>query len=158
MSKESFTFKITPEIILGRGAVEKVGQESRKRGGTRILLVSDEGVAKAGLVEKVRQPLLKEKVEVVIFDKVEPEPWVETADEAGEMARRENCNLVVGMGGGSAMDVAKAGSVLATNEGKASDYQGLDKVPEPGLPKIMIPTTLSMRTIFSVHLYYSIHL
>lgn len=139
--KESFTFKIIPEIIFGRGAVEKIGQEAGKRGASKVLLVSDEGVAKAGLLEKVRQLLLKDKLEVVIFDKVEPEPWVETADEAGEMARQEDCNLVIGMGGGSAMDVAKAASVLATNEAKASHYQGLDKVPEPGLPKIMIPTT-----------------
>ncbi|MCK4436485.1 iron-containing alcohol dehydrogenase [bacterium] len=141
MANKSFSFKIIPEIIFGRGAVEKVGQESRKRGGSKILLISDEGVAKAGLLEKVRQSLFKEKLEVIVFDKVEPEPWVETADEAGKMARQENCNLVIGLGGGSAMDVAKAASVLATNEGKASDYQGLDKVPEPGLPKIMIPTT-----------------
>jgi alcohol dehydrogenase len=66
---------------------------------------------------------------------------VEIADEAGALARREKCDFVLGVGGGSAMDTAKAAAILATNAGKAREYQGLDKVSKPGLPKGMIPTT-----------------
>lgn len=130
-----------PKIIFGRGAVEEIGKEVKERGGSKILLVGDEGIAKAGLLKKVEEPLAKEGLEVTIFDKVEPEPWVEIADEAGRIARERNCNLIIGVGGGSSMDIAKAAAVLATNEGKARDYQGLNKVPKPGLPKIMVPTT-----------------
>ena len=80
-------------------------------------------------------------IQAFTFSDIEPEPWVETADEAGRIAKNEGCVCVIGVGGGSAMDVAKAASVLATNPGKASEYQGLELVKSPGLPKIMIPTT-----------------
>ncbi len=141
MSENFFTFQVVPEIIFGSGAVERVGKEAKKRGRNKVLLISDEGIAKAGLLKKVEELLVKEGLEVTIFDKVEPEPWVEIADEAGGTAREKNCDLIIGVGGGSCMDIAKAAAVLATNEGKAKDYQGLNKVPKPGLPKIMVPTT-----------------
>ncbi|MCD5398037.1 iron-containing alcohol dehydrogenase [candidate division NPL-UPA2 bacterium] len=141
MPENLFTFRVAPKIIFGNGAVEKVGEEAKKWGGSKALLISDEGIAKAGLLKRVEEPLAKEGLEVAIFDRVEPEPWVETADEAGEMARKKNCDLIIGVGGGSCMDIAKAAAVLATNEDKAKDYQGLNKVPKPGLPKIMVPTT-----------------
>lgn len=141
MSENLFTFQVVPEIIFGRGAVEKVGKEAKKRGGSKVLLISDEGIAKAGLLKKVEEPLAKEGLGVTIFDKVEPEPWVEIADEAAAIAKEKNCDLIIGVGGGSCMDIAKAAAVLATNEGKAKDYQGLNKVPKPGLTKIMVPTT-----------------
>ncbi|MBU4073895.1 MAG: iron-containing alcohol dehydrogenase, partial [Proteobacteria bacterium] len=71
----------------------------------------------------------------------EPEPPLELADEGTKIALKKRCDGVVGIGGGSAMDLAKAIAVLAANKGKAEDYLGLNRVPGPGLPKIMIPTT-----------------
>lgn len=136
-----FAFQVVPEIIFGKGVIEKVGKEAKKRGGNRALLISDAGISRAGLLKKVEGPLKREGVETIIFDEVEPEPWAETADAAGEMAKAQGCDLIIGVGGGSSMDLAKAAAVLATNEGQARDYQGLNKVPRPGLPKIMIPTT-----------------
>ncbi len=141
MPENFFTFQVVPEIIFGKGIIEKIGQEAKKRGGSKVLLISDAGIAQAGLLKKVEEPLAKEGLEVTIFDKVEPEPWVEIADEAGRIAKEKNCDLIIGVGGGSCMDIAKAVAVLATNEGTAGDYQGLNKVPKPGLPKIMVPTT-----------------
>jgi len=72
---------------------------------------------------------------------VEPEPRLEMADEGAKLAMKRKCDAVVGIGGGSAMDVAKAVSVLAANKGKAANYLGMNKVPGPGLPTIMAPTT-----------------
>ena len=66
---------------------------------------------------------------------------IELADEGAKIAIKNKCDIVIGIGGGSAMDVAKAIAVLATNKGSAVDYLGLNKVPKHGLPKIMIPTT-----------------
>jgi alcohol dehydrogenase len=105
------------------------------------LLVVDPAIVEAELLEPLIAPLRSEGLRVFTFSDVEPEPWVETADEAGRITREEKCDSVIGAGGGSAMDVAKAAAVLATNPGKASDYQGLDLVKKPGLPKIMVPTT-----------------
>lgn len=136
-----FAFQVVPEIIFGGGAVQRIGKEAKKRGGSKALLISDEGIKRAGLLKEVEECLAREGLKVTIFDKVEPEPWVETADEAGGIAKGNNCNLIIGMGGGSSMDIAKAAAVLATNEGKAENYQGLNKIPKPGLTKIMVPTT-----------------
>ncbi len=133
-------FQIVPEIIFGEGAASQLGSAAKKFG-SRVLLVVDPAIVKAKLLEPLTAPLRSEGLRVFTFSDVEPEPWVETADEAGRIAREEKCDSVIGAGGGSAMDVAKAAAVLATNPGKASDYQGLDLVKKPGLAKIMVPTT-----------------
>jgi alcohol dehydrogenase len=76
-----------------------------------------------------------------LYDQVQPEPGLQLADKGVELARKENADCVVGVGGGSALDIAKAISILLTNNGKAEDYLGLGKIKLPGVPKIMIPTT-----------------
>ena len=134
-----FTFRIVPEIIFGCGVTDRIGAEVEKIGAKKVLIVSDAKIEGAGLISKVERSLHREKISTKVFIEVPPEPWVDVADKAGSLARE--CELVLGLGGGSVMDVAKAAAVLAKNEGKASDYQGLNKIPAPGLPKIMMPTT-----------------
>jgi alcohol dehydrogenase class IV len=107
----------------------------------RPLVVMDPALAAWGLKEKIQELLGEKGFKMAVYDKVEPEPRLELADEGARVAIKGNCDAVVGIGGGSAMDVAKAIAVLAANKGKAADYLGLGKVPGPGLPKIMIPTT-----------------
>jgi len=92
-------------------------------------------------MERVASVLITEGIKFTVYDKVEPEPPLELADEGAKIALKNKCDMVIGIGGGSAMDVAKAIAVLATNKGSAIDYLGLNKVPKPGLPKIMVPTT-----------------
>lgn len=136
-----FNFRAAGEILFGEGAVARTGEMIRKYGGTKVLAVVDPGFAKAGPLKSLTDSLVKAGLSFSLFEGVEPEPRVEIADRCGEAARKERCDFVLGVGGGSAMDTAKAAAVLATNEGKARDYQGLDKVPRPGLPKGMVPTT-----------------
>ena len=136
-----FTFRAAGEMTFGAGAVERLGAAVRRAGGKKILLVVDPGFARTGSFPKVIQSLEKEGLAWVLFDRVEPEPRTIIADQCGETARKEKCDFVLGVGGGSAMDTAKAAAVLATNGGQARDYQGLDKVPRPGLLKGMVPTT-----------------
>jgi alcohol dehydrogenase len=136
-----FTFRAAGEILFGPGAVDRVGATIKKTGGNRILIVVDPGFAKAGPFPKITQSLDREGLSFIVFDGVEPEPRTILADRTGELARKEKCDFVLGVGGGSAMDTAKAAAILATNGGRAKDYQGLNKVPRPGLLKGMIPTT-----------------
>ncbi len=136
-----FTFRAAGEITFGVGAVERLGSTIKKTGGRRILVVVDPGFAKTGAFQKVTQNLGREGLSFVLFDQVEPEPRTLVADQCGELARKEKCDFVLGVGGGSAMDTAKAAAILATNGGRTKDYQGLDKVSRPGLPKGMVPTT-----------------
>ncbi len=138
---ENFVFRAAGDITFGGGSAGKTGEILRRQGVGKVLVIVDPGFAKAGPFEKITDSLAKEKIPFVVFDGVEPEPPVELADQGGALARREKCDFVLGVGGGSAMDTAKAAAVLATNEGQARDYQGLDKVPKPGLRKGMIPTT-----------------
>jgi len=136
-----FTFRAAPEITFGLGSVQQLGQKLKNYGVQKILLVVDQGFAQKGPLAKVTESLEKEGIKFAVFDRVEPEPRVETADECGSLAKKEKFDFIIGVGGGSAMDTAKAAAILATNEGRAKDYQGLNKVPRPGLPKGMIPTT-----------------
>ena len=138
---EIFNFHVAGDIHFGAGITDRIGKEIKRKGGRKILVVVDPGFAKTPSFGKIPRALEEEGLAFVLFDGVEPEPRTEIADRSGEIARKEQCDFVLGIGGGSAMDTAKAAAVLATNGGKAKDYLGMDRVPHPGLPKGMIPTT-----------------
>lgn len=135
--RQTEKFHIAPEIIFGRGSVMSLAGEIKKYS-QKALLIIDPGIKEP---PALLESLAKEGIEYKVFRDIEPEPWVETADAAGEAAKQSGCGCVVGIGGGSAMDVAKAAAVLAENTGSACDYQGLNLVQNPGIPKIMVPTT-----------------
>ena len=90
---------------------------------------------------QVEGALEEENLAFVVYDRVEPEPSLLLADQGTTLALETKCDIVVGVGGGSTLDIAKAIAILITNGGKALDYIGLDKISKPGLPKIMVPTT-----------------
>ncbi|MDA8125005.1 MAG: iron-containing alcohol dehydrogenase [Deltaproteobacteria bacterium] len=135
---KTFSFTGAKRIVFGRGTFASLPTVLSEEKISRPLIVLDRSLAETGFREKVTD-LLGSKC--VIFDKTEPEPRLELADEGAKLALTKKCDGVVGIGGGSAMDLGKAIAVLAANKGKAEDYLGLNKVPGPGLPKIMIPTT-----------------
>ena len=135
------TFLSPNKIILGNGAVSHVGNEAKKLGAKKALIVTDEGVLKAGLVENIEKSLTSEKVDIGIFDKVKAEPSAGIVDECVKIIQEEKYDIIIGIGGGSSLDVAKGASLAATNKGKILDYAGIDLVPHDGLPKILLPTT-----------------
>jgi alcohol dehydrogenase len=110
-------------------------------GGTKPLVVIDPGLKKAGIDKLITGTLDKARIKYKVFTRVDPEPGLKLADLAAETARKNSCDCLVGAGGGSAMDIAKAASILLTNGGKAVDYLGLGKIGKRGVPKIMIPTS-----------------
>jgi len=137
----AFDMFVAGRIRFGCGAVSEVGEVAKKTGGKRALLVTDPVLAEMKTAERIEKLLKNAGIQTWVFSEVEPEPSVETTDAAAELAREKGCDLVVGLGGGSSMDVAKAVGVLVTNEGSAARYQGLGLVEKAGVPKIMIPTT-----------------
>ena len=137
----AFDMFVAGRIRFGCGAVSEVGEVAKKTGGKRALLVTDPVLAEMKTAERIEKLLKNAGIQTWVFSEVEPEPSVETTDAAAELAREKSCVLVVGLGGGSSMDVAKAVGVLVTNEGSAARYQGLGLVEKAGVPKIMIPTT-----------------
>lgn len=138
---KTFSFTGAGKIIFGRDAFATLGDQIKTLGASKPLVVLDRNLAALGWLEKVDHVLGEADLIFSAFTQVDAEPPLETADEAAALALKDGCDLVVGIGGGSALDVAKAAAVVAGNRGRAEDYLGLNKVPGPGLPKIMIPTT-----------------
>lgn len=136
-----FSMFMAGHIQFGVGVSRKVGELAKSLGVERAVLVTDENMERLGVAERISNYLEEAGVTTCVFSGVEPEPSVETTDAVAELAREHDCQLVVGLGGGSCMDVAKAVSVLITNEGSAARYQGIGLVKNPGVPKIVIPTT-----------------
>ncbi len=139
--RKTFSFTGAKKIVFGSGSLLTLADHVKEHHAQNPLVVIDKNLAKTDLLEKVANVLIPSGIKFTIYDKVEAEPPIELADEGAKTAMKNKCDIVIGIGGGSAMDVAKAIAVIATNKGAAADYLGLNKVPKPGLPKIMIPTT-----------------
>ena len=129
------------KVLFGPNTVKSVGTEALQLGGKKVLIITDPGVVQAKLIEPVKASLEAAKVPYVIFDQVKPEPPVSCVEEAVEKIKSEKCDLVIGVGGGSSLDVAKAVSLKATNDMAVLEMCGLDLAKKRGLPKILIPTT-----------------
>jgi alcohol dehydrogenase class IV len=129
------------KIALGVDAAKTVGTEAKALGARKVLIVTDPGVVKAGLVDGIRQSLLAQSIEVGLYDKVEFETPARVIDEGAALARAGGFQLIVGLGGGTTLDTAKGVALLATNKGSVLDYVGMELAPTKALPKIQIPTT-----------------
>ncbi|WPD21232.1 MAG: molybdopterin-guanine dinucleotide biosynthesis protein B [Candidatus Electrothrix scaldis] len=140
-SMQSFTVTQPTRLQFGAGTVKDLGKTVKDFNGSKVLLVVDPGLVKAGLLERFTVPLEQEEIPFVVYDQIDPEPGLKLADKGCAIAQEAGCDCVVGAGGGSAMDVAKAVSILLTNGGKAVDYLGLGLIKKPGVPKIMVPTS-----------------
>jgi len=141
MTVENFTITQPTQLHFGQGIINSLPAVIKEHGGGKPLVVMDPGLIKAGQDVQVVTPLNDAGIEYVLYDKVDPEPGLRLADQGAAIARENNCDCLIGVGGGSAMDVAKAIAILVTNGGQAVDYIGLGKIRKPGLPKIMIPTS-----------------
>jgi len=128
-------------IMLSVGASKMVGGEARALRGEKAVIVTDAGMMKTGMVEGVKESLTAEGIGVVVYDKVELETPARVIDDGARFARSEKCDIVVALGGGTTLDTAKGVSLMAVNSGSVLDYEGMDRAPLKGLPKIMIPTT-----------------
>ncbi len=128
-------------VTFGAGALAKVGEVTRELGGNRVLVVTDPGLRAAGYPALAVQELIRAGCDARIFDGVGENPT--TAEvEAGALAAAElGADLLLAIGGGSALDAAKAVNFLATNGGRMEDYWGFGRAKAPMLPSIGVPTT-----------------
>jgi len=139
--KKRIWIESVKKTLYGIGAVEEVGQRLRELGINKVLLVMDKGLSTTALRERVTQLLRESKVEFLEYLEVTSEPAPELADKGALLAKDGKVGGILGIGGGSTLDVAKAISVLVTNPGDAKAYIGLNLVKSPGIPSILIPTT-----------------
>ena len=148
-----FRYEIPTAIEFGNGVINDLAEHVRKLGGTKVLIVGDPGVVNAGVVDKLSKPLEDSKIPYVTFSEIEPDPAIKSVEKGLNLAKEENCDLVIGVGGGSSLDTAKAIGLMLTNPGNIRDYVGINLVPNQAAPVIAVPTTAgtgSELTIWSV--------
>ena len=142
---EGISTFVPPGLVhFGPGAAGKAGQEARRLGGTKALLVTDPGVLATGIVDHVCESLRNAQVDCVVFDAVDPSPLDVSVAQGCEVADSERCDVLVAVGGGSAIDVAKAIGLLRTHDGTLAYYEtaeGAASITEHVSPLIAIPTT-----------------
>ena len=139
--RQTWSFFSAGQLIFGWGAANEVGRYAQQRKLSRVFLVTDPNLKQAGIVETIRQALADSQMTVEVFDEGEAEPSLDVAVRAAEQAKAFNADAIVGLGGGSNMDLAKITAVLATHGGDPKDYFSFDNVPGPVIPLICIPTT-----------------
>jgi alcohol dehydrogenase class IV len=134
-------FQSPSRFVFGFGASASLASEVRGLGGTRALVVTKQSMVDRGDVAPALRALEEDRVPYVIYGGILPDAPIGLVDEAVELLRSTGCDLVVGLGGGSAMDIAKCVAVAATNDVPVREMLGHGLVPRPGLPKIVVSTT-----------------
>lgn len=139
--RTTWNFFTAGQLTFGAGAVRQLGEIARRRKWTRVLVVTDGVLQSVGLVDRVNRPLAEAGVTVDVFAGGEPEPSTTAVLRALDHARRFEPQAILGLGGGSNMDLAKLSAVLYSHHGRPKDYFGFDRVPGPVMPLICVPTT-----------------
>lgn len=130
-----------PEIVYGLGALVQIGQCSRRLGGERVLIVTDPGIIEKGWIDEVIRHLRREHLKYEIYDNVVTNPRSFQVSQGAEFYSQKGCDVILGIGGGSAMDTAKGIAILVSNHGKIEDYVGCNLITQPIPPLICVPTT-----------------
>ena len=135
------TFFIPPVNLIGDGCLNDAMQAIRGYGFRHALIVTDAGLARAGVAAKVAALLQAQDIEATIFSGAQPNPTVANVEAGLALLRDKGCDCVISLGGGSPHDCAKGIALVATNGGHIGDYEGVDKSAKPQLPLIAINTT-----------------
>lgn len=130
-----------PEIILGDGSRNLIGQYVNSLSGRNVLLVTDPGIIKAGWAGEIEDSISSEGIDVVVYDKVSSNPRSSEVMQGAELYEAAGCDLIVAIGGGSPIDCGKAIGAVASNQCNVLELEGIDEVALPAPPLICIPTT-----------------
>ncbi len=134
-------FQSPARFVFGFGACARLGAEVVALGGAKPLVVTKKSMVERGDIAPALRSLEEAGIPYATYDGILPDAPIGLVDEAVELLRSSGCDLVIGLGGGSAMDIAKCVAVAATNELAVRDMLGYGRVPRPGLPKIVLSTT-----------------
>lgn len=136
-----FNFRIPQNIEFGMGALEKLPKILKESNSNHVFLVSDRGLEKIGVVDRVKNIIEKAQIKCTTYLDVVPNPTITVVTNATDLYKESGATSIIALGGGSPLDVSKAVGVLSTFGGEITDYEGLNKVPGPIVPIIAIPTT-----------------
>lgn len=137
----NFTFETTPRVLCEVDGALRLGTLCRELGARRVLLVSDPGLHKAGLLDAPMQALREAGVDVTLYSDVQADPPEASVLDAVAAGRACGAQAVIGLGGGSSLDTAKLVALLCGREQKLEDIYGINLAQGPRLPLIQVPTT-----------------
>ncbi|MET1032126.1 iron-containing alcohol dehydrogenase [Domibacillus tundrae] len=132
---------VMPEVIFGSGSISQAGECCERLGARHVLVVTDRGVMEAGWTEPVLESCREAGLTAALFDQVSVNPTDDEADACARVYKKNGCDAIISVGGGSAIDIGKAAAALVTNGGHIRDYEGVDRILHPLPPLVMIPTT-----------------
>jgi 1,3-propanediol dehydrogenase/alcohol dehydrogenase len=133
-------FQAPRKILYGPGALEQAGAEASAFGKRAFVVTGKNSARKSGLLDKLLSILKAAGIQATVFNGINPDPTVEEVARGVEAARKSGSQVIVALGGGSALDAAKAVSIMLTNPGPITDYE--HKAPSrPGVPVLAVPTT-----------------
>ncbi len=133
------------KIIFGSGSLSQVGIEAKRLGDKALVVLGRSAMRKSGILVRLTHLLKENELEYTIYENIPSDPTVKIVDKGTNLARKEKCNVVIALGGGSVLDAGKAISAMVTNEGSVADYQEIEgkgrKFHHKTIPFIAIPTT-----------------
>lgn len=138
---QPFDYVPLGRVVFEAGGIARLGELARELGGSRVLLVTDPGLEDAGHPQRAIDSLRAAGLDLAVFDAVEENPTSRHVEAGVTAAKQQQADLLVAIGGGSAMDTAKGINFIFTNGGRIADYQGFGKARKPMLPSIGVPTT-----------------
>lgn len=134
-------FRTAQTLVTGTGSISKIGEEAQKLKATKVMIITDKVIHQTGLLSKVIAPLEEAGLVTDILDDVVPEPPFENLEQMITQIEGKDYDLLVGVGGGSALDITKVLSIMLTNQENVRDFVGIEKVQNAGVPTILVPTT-----------------
>ena len=129
------------KIFMGVDSHLKIKEIVQQMGCKRLFIALDAALLKSDFFTGIKTLLQEAGVDIAVFTEIEPDPSAHTVDKAFAVCVQHQATVLLAIGGGSTMDVAKAVGILATNGGRIHDYEGIEKFSTPPLPLIAIPTT-----------------
>ena len=139
--RDYWNFYSAGRIVFGSGVINRLAQFIQPWNAKRVLIVTDATLVRVGIVSQVEHSLRSAGIASDVFDGGEPEPSFAIADKAIAMAKSARPEVVIGVGGGSNLDLAKIVACVSSHGGHYRDYFGFGKVPGPIMPLVCIPTT-----------------
>lgn len=136
----NFEFALPTEIQFGNGVIENIGEEVKKRGYTNPLIVTDKGIVAAGLIDSIGRYIDAAGLSYKIYDNTVPNPRDYDCDKGAEYAKEVGADILIAVGGGSAMDTAKAMATVMTNGKCTRDWFDVE-LEAQAAPVICVPTT-----------------
>ena len=135
------TYFIPTINVIGRGSVNEAGERIKALRGKKVLIVTDAGLAKLGIADRIKRVLENSDIQSVIFDGAEPNPTDKNVEDGLRIWEEENCDCLISLGGGSSHDCAKGIGLVASNGGRIQDFEGVDKSTNTFVPYVAINTT-----------------